>query len=188
MWRRSRPSSATAAAGRTTWHGTQKAAAWRAPRWLIYRTRDCLAPPYAVTEDMNGAKPPVKTCYRCKKDGHVRFQPICSCRSRLSSLCLLFFLLARGCRSPRTVPRAGSRSRRTARGARSRTTPGVMSRLLRTGPAPCTEPLGAGAIASYEETTLILLYSASIYVSVTRSLVVARERLSFFCLLLNEHT
>ncbi len=63
-----------------------------------------------------------------------------------------------------------------------------MSRFLRTGPTPCTEPLGAGAIASYEETTLILLYSASIYVSVTRSLVVARERLSFFCLLLNEHT
>ncbi|KAH8989743.1 hypothetical protein EDB92DRAFT_1867478 [Lactarius akahatsu] len=30
--------------------------------------KDCLAPPYAVTEDMNGAKLPVKTCYRCKKD------------------------------------------------------------------------------------------------------------------------
>ena len=37
-----------------------------------HMARDCLAPPYAVTEDMNGAKPPVKTCYRCKKDGHVR--------------------------------------------------------------------------------------------------------------------
>lgn len=34
---------------------------------------DCLAPPYSVTEDMNGAKTPVKTCYKCKEDGHVRF-------------------------------------------------------------------------------------------------------------------
>jgi len=34
---------------------------------------DCLAPPYSVTEDMNGAKAPVKTCYKCKEDGHVRF-------------------------------------------------------------------------------------------------------------------
>jgi len=33
--------------------------------------RDCLAPPYTVTEDMNGAKVPVKTCYKCKADGHI---------------------------------------------------------------------------------------------------------------------
>jgi len=33
--------------------------------------RDCLAPPYSVSEDMQGAKAPVKTCYKCKKDGHI---------------------------------------------------------------------------------------------------------------------
>ncbi|KAI9453476.1 hypothetical protein BJY52DRAFT_1123545, partial [Lactarius psammicola] len=50
-----------------------------------HMARDCLAPPYAVTEDMNGAKPPVKTCYRCKKDGHVRLLlSIRSCRLRFS--------------------------------------------------------------------------------------------------------
>ena len=45
--------------------------------WLISssRPRDCLAPPYTVSEDLNGAKPPVKTCYRCKEDGHVRLAP-----------------------------------------------------------------------------------------------------------------
>lgn len=47
-----------------------------------------MAPPYAVTEDMNGAKPVVKTCYRCKKDGHVRLLPI---RSRLFFPALTFF-------------------------------------------------------------------------------------------------
>ncbi|KAI9464301.1 hypothetical protein F5148DRAFT_982202, partial [Russula earlei] len=36
-----------------------------------HMARDCLAPPYTVTEDMNGAKVPVKTCYKCKTDGHI---------------------------------------------------------------------------------------------------------------------
>ena len=39
---------------------------------FVVAPRDCLAPPYTVSEDLNGAKPPVKTCYRCKEDGHVR--------------------------------------------------------------------------------------------------------------------
>jgi hypothetical protein len=48
------------------------------PPQLVDR-RDCLAPPYSVTEDMHGAKAPVKTCYKCKKDGHVRCSsPLCS--------------------------------------------------------------------------------------------------------------
>jgi len=33
--------------------------------------RDCLAAPYSVTEDMNGAKEPVETCYKCKAPGHI---------------------------------------------------------------------------------------------------------------------
>lgn len=35
--------------------------------------RDCLAAPYSVTEDMNGAKKeePVETCYKCKAPGHI---------------------------------------------------------------------------------------------------------------------
>jgi len=36
--------------------------------------RDCLAPPYSVTEDMNGSKgpeEPVETCYKCKAPGHI---------------------------------------------------------------------------------------------------------------------
>ena len=37
---------------------------------LTFRMQGCL--PYVLTEDMNDAKPPVKTCYRCKKDGYVR--------------------------------------------------------------------------------------------------------------------
>ena len=71
-WRHSHPSSATAAADRTTWRGTSPRGPVAA-HTLIYRCtpRDCLAPPYAVSEDMNGAKPVVKNCYRCKKDGHV---------------------------------------------------------------------------------------------------------------------
>jgi hypothetical protein len=40
---------------------------------LIFLARsDCLAAPYSVTEDMNGAKEPVETCYKCKAPGHVR--------------------------------------------------------------------------------------------------------------------
>jgi hypothetical protein len=94
------------------------------------RNRDCLAPPYAVTEDLNGAKAAVKTCYRCKKDGHVR---LClSAPGLLSSLACLPFAL--DYRSPRIVLMVGSRSkrRRILRGElRSRTTtPGVKSRIL----------------------------------------------------------
>jgi len=33
--------------------------------------RDCLAPPYSVSEDMNGAKGPEETCYKCKAPGHI---------------------------------------------------------------------------------------------------------------------
>jgi len=39
-----------------------------------HMARDCLAPPYSVNEDMNGAKvpaPPVETCYKCKAPGHI---------------------------------------------------------------------------------------------------------------------
>ena len=35
-----------------------------------------MVPPHAVTEDMNGAKTSVRTCYKCKKDGHVRCRSV----------------------------------------------------------------------------------------------------------------
>lgn len=34
-----------------------------------------MAPPYSVTEDMNGHKEPEETCYKCKAPGHVRSSP-----------------------------------------------------------------------------------------------------------------
>ncbi|KAH9989136.1 hypothetical protein BJV77DRAFT_698764 [Russula vinacea] len=36
-----------------------------------HMARDCLAPPYSVTEDMNGHKEPEETCYKCKAPGHL---------------------------------------------------------------------------------------------------------------------
>src|SRR5258707_9590987 len=51
---------------------------------------DCLAPPYSTTEDMNGVKEPVETCYKCKEPGHVCVSHL---RSTMSSWVLVMYIL-----------------------------------------------------------------------------------------------
>jgi hypothetical protein len=86
---------------------------------ILRGVSDCLAPPYSVTEDMNGAKAPVKTCYKCKTDGHVRFFLSPAWRDSLP------FLFMQSRRLPGIVPRDASPSRRrTMRGERSKKVPG----------------------------------------------------------------
>jgi hypothetical protein len=86
---------------------------------------DCLAPPYSVTEDMNGAKEPVETCYKCKAPGHVRSSDLCFPRSS----CVLTVRLVS--RSLGIAPKDASRSwRKTIRGASLRAIPGVVKEHL----------------------------------------------------------
>jgi hypothetical protein len=77
-----------------------------------------------VTEDMNGAKEPVETCYKCKAPGHVRSSHLCSPRSCVLTVRLVY-------RSLGIAPKDASRSwRKTIRGASLSPIPGVVMEHL----------------------------------------------------------
>jgi hypothetical protein len=96
--------------------------------FFLLACSDCLAAPYSVTEDMNGAKEPVtvETCYKCKAPGHVRSSHLCSPRFS----CVL--TVRPVYRSLGIAPKDASRSwRKTIRGASLRAIPGVVMEHLR---------------------------------------------------------
>jgi len=92
-WHRSRQSSAIAVADRTIWRGMwcRRLNVFHLHLFFALVTcSDCLAPPYSTTEDMNGVKEPVETCYKCKEPGHVCVSHL---RSTMSSWVLVMYIL-----------------------------------------------------------------------------------------------